>query len=117
MPGAAIVHIEIPATDLDAMKAFYEAVFGWTVSENVPGPGYWFFESGAVGGALAASETAGTGFMMHIQVTDIDSALALIAQNGGAVVRGKQPIGDAHPGFDAQFTDPSKNLLGLYSAA
>lgn len=116
MPGAAICHIEIPSIDLAAMKTFYETVFGWTVSENVPGPGYWFFESGGVGGGFDSGTKPGDGVVLYLQVSDIDDALALIQRHGGAVTRGKEPIGDADPGFDARFTDPSGNRLGLYSA-
>lgn len=98
------------------MKSFYEGVFGWRVHPNTPGPGYWFFESGAVGGGFDASAPPGGGLMLYLEVEDIDATLALIAEYGGVLVRGKEPIGEADPGSDARFTDPSGNHMGLYSS-
>ena len=47
-----IVHIEIPAPDLGAARAFYGEMFGWTFTEA--GPDYMIFNAGkdSVGGGF-----------------------------------------------------------------
>ena len=110
-------HIVIPAPDLAAAKRFYEAVFGWEIQENVPGPKYWFFKSGNVGGAFDGNRTgAARAFMAVVAVEDMDAALARIVENGGKITQARSAIGDASPGFDAYFLDPNGNEMGVYSS-
>ena len=111
-------HIVIPAPDLAKAKAFYEAVFGWEVSAGVPGPAYWFFKSGNVGGAFSSDlkPAGGEVVPLFLKVEDMDAALWRIREHGGRVTRGKGALGEADPGFDARFQDPNGCELGLYSA-
>lgn len=109
-------HIVIPAPDLAKARDFYEKAFGWTVQPNVPGPGYWFFESGNVGGAFNSNGKPAVGAMVLVlHVDDLDAALSRVVEFGGSVTRGRSEIGEAASGFDAYFVDPNGNEMGLFS--
>src|SRR5258705_12989823 len=113
--GAPFCHIVIPAPDLGKAKSFFETIFGWRVHENVPGPSYWFFESGNVGGAFDASKPVAPSVLLIMRVVDMETTLNLIMKGGGRVTRGRRRIGRADPGYDAYFIDPNGNEMGLYS--
>ena len=108
-------HIVIPAPDLEKAKAFYQQVFGWKVQANVPGPKYWFFESGNVGGAFNGNKKPAVGsVVLVLRVEDIDAAISKIRENGGRVTQEPSAIGEADPGRDAYFLDPNGNEMGVY---
>ena len=114
---SSFCHIVIPAPDLEEAKAFYEAVFGWTVQANVPGKRYWFFQSGNVGGAFDASRKAAPrAVALLIRVDDMEAAIARVVAHGGKVTQAPSSIGDADPGYDAYFLDPNENEMGLYAS-
>ncbi len=109
-------HIAIPAQDLHKAQAFYRDVFGWQTTENVPGPRYWFFQSGNVSGAFDGSLSgSATGVVLVLGVTEITETLRLVTEHGGSVIRGRSAIGEASDGFDAYFLDPNGNKVGVYS--
>jgi predicted enzyme related to lactoylglutathione lyase len=109
-------HIVIPAPGLQKAKSFYEAIFGWRVQAGVPGPDYWFFESGNVGGAFQGNRKPAAGsVVLFIQVDDLEATLDRIVNHGGTVTQGRGRIGEATPGYDAYFLDPNGNEVGLYS--
>lgn len=115
-PANPFCHIVIPAPDLEKARLFYETVFGWQVQINSPGPRYWFFKSGNVGGAFDSRATPAAGSVrLVVQVSDMAETLALIAAHGGEIRRGREAIGAADPGFDAYFLDPNGNEIGIYS--
>jgi len=108
-------HIVIPAPDLEKAKAFYQRVFGWRVQANVPGPRYWFFESGNVGGAFNGNTKPAVGsVVLVLRVEDMDAAITKIQENGGKVTQEPSAIGEADPGRDAYFLDPNGNEMGVY---
>jgi uncharacterized protein len=114
--AAEFCHVILPAPNLDKAKSFYETVFGWSVSANVPGTNYWFFNSGNVGGAFDASRNASDrGAVLVIKVEDMQSVLDLVREHGGSVTRGRSRIGEAAAGYDAYFSDPNGNEMGLFS--
>jgi hypothetical protein len=116
--GSPFCHIAIPAQDLRKAQVFYRGVFGWQITEDVPDPRYWFFQSGNVGGALDGSLSgSATGVVLVLSVTDITESLRLVTEHGGTVVRGRSAIGEASDGFDAYFLDPNGNKVGIYSAS
>jgi predicted enzyme related to lactoylglutathione lyase len=109
-------HIVIPAPDLAKVKSFYEAVFGWRVQANVPGPNYWFFESGNVGGASSSDKKpAERSTVLVIQVDDMRAVLDHIRKYGGTVTQDRSRIGAAASGYDAYFIDPNGNEMGIHS--
>lgn len=114
--ACSFCHIVIPAHDLNKAKAFYESVFGWKVFANHPGRGYWFFESGNVRGAFDASRTPTVNSaVLVIKVTDMNATLEQIRQAGGEITQPRNPIGQASAGYDAYFSDPNGNAMGIYA--
>jgi len=113
--ASGFCHIVIPAPDLERAKAFYEKVFGWQVRANVPGPSYWFFESGNVGGAFnGRKKPSSGGAVLVLHVDDVDDAIGRVRENGGTVTQEPGAIGEADPGRDAYFLDPNGNEMGIY---
>ena len=90
-----IVHIEIPAPDLERSAAFYRTAFAWRVDLE-EGGGYATFQppegTSSVGGGLDPSrEVLGGhgGIALYIQCDDIPQKLADIEAAGGGTVRPK----------------------------
>ena len=111
-----IVHIEIPAPDLEKAREFYSRVFGWKV-ECIPGMNYamWNPPGEGVGGGFSTSSKPTTdGPILHIGVEDIDAKLKEIGAAGGKTVTPKTKISDEF-GYFALFTDVFGNQLGLWS--
>jgi len=114
-----IVHIEIPAPDLEQSAAFYRTAFAWRVDVE-EGEGYATFHppegSGGVGGGLDPSRKAETGeggIALYIQCDDIAAKLADIEAAGGEAVKPKTEIGGGH-GYYGFFRDPAGNVLGIW---
>jgi predicted enzyme related to lactoylglutathione lyase len=108
-------HIAIPAPDLEKAKLFYEQVFGWKVQANTPGPKYWFFESGNVGGAFNGNTKPAAGaVVLVLRVQNMEDAIAKIRERGGTITQEPSLIGEASPGRDAYFRDPNGNEMGVY---
>ncbi len=114
-----IVHIEIPAPDLEKAKEFYTKLFSWKV-ELVPGMDYAMWSSdeegvtGVSGGFEKMSKPTSDGPLIHIGVDDIDAKLKEIEAAGGKTVKPKTKISDEF-GFFAVFLDVFGNRLGLWS--
>ncbi len=120
-----VVHFEFPWDDKERAKAFYENVFAWKAFEWEK-LGYTSWQTGPIDEKMQPSET---GFinggsskrdpempcpMFYIDTEDIDATLAKIVAQGGAVVRGKTPLGEnGAMGFLAWFKDSEGNILGL----
>lgn len=109
-------HIEIPSTNLEDCKRFYEAVFGWSVEINPDGK-YAMFSpgEGELGGGFDPTIPVGTGGVIaYIKVEDIPATLARIAEHGGSSIKDKTQISQEY-GFYALFRDCCGNTLGLWS--
>jgi uncharacterized protein len=114
--ASSFCHIVIPAPDLSKAKEFYERIFGWKVRENHPGPAYWFFESGNVGGAFdSKAQPAQRSIVLVIEVEDLPATIQDIIELGGTILQQRSRIGEASDGYDAYFLDSNGNKLGLYS--
>ncbi len=109
-----ITHIDIPVSDTERAKGFYEALFGWRIAE-VPGfEGYpmWQAPNQISGGGLAPRSDTFTQPRSYVEVGSIDEALARAEQNGGKVVMARQPISETS--WWAVLEDPDGNHIGLY---
>lgn len=120
-----VTHFEFPWDDKDRAQKFYETVFGWKPFEWEQF-GYTSWQTGPIDEKMQPSEA---GFinggsskrdsqmpypMFYVDVEDIDKVLAQIVANGGAVVRGKTPLGEGGVmGYLAWFKDSEGNILGL----
>ena len=121
MPSHPIVHIEIPANDLQVAGKFYAEVFGWNIQAD-PMYNYSMFQAeGGPGGGFVSTHEATDGGMVsykpvsllvYIASDDIDSTLAKIEAQGGKTVLPNTEI--PHVGWFAIFTDPTGNRMALY---
>lgn len=114
MPHGDITHIDIPVSDTERAKSFYEALFGWQIAE-VPGfEGYpmWQAPNKISGGGLAPRSQEFTQPRSYVEVDSIDEALARVEEHGGKVLMGRQPISETS--WWAIFEDPDGNHVGLY---
>lgn len=114
---------EIPVTDMDRAKAFYEHVFAVTLDEHQMGELQmaWFpMQPNATGaaGSLVKGEnhrpTRG-GILVYFSTPDIDTALVRAREKGGKVLAEKFSIGEY--GFVGMATDSEGNTIGLHSRA
>ncbi|MEJ2544313.1 MAG: VOC family protein [Calditrichaceae bacterium] len=113
---------EIPVTDMDRAKKFYESVFGFEIAitkmnGNAMG---WFPTASDVigaGGTLIKGNgyvpSSENGVMIYFTAPDMDINLKRIKDNGGNVLMGRTSIGEH--GFIAIFIDSEGNRLALHS--
>lgn len=118
MPSAPhpINYVELGATDLAALKAFYASAFGWTFNDY--GPQYAGIRNpagdGELGGLNAAETPRPGGPLVLIQSQDLDATLAAVRAAGGTLTNGPY----AYPGGRRfHFRDPSGNELGVYASS
>lgn len=117
---------EIYVQDMARARAFYEAVFQGTLTplENPDPMGFpdmemWAFPSsmddyGAPGALVRmAGCPSGGSTLVYFSCADCAVEAARAATSGGAVMKGKMPIGQY--GFIALVTDTEGNMIGLHS--
>ena len=119
-------HFEIHASDVDAAKAFYEGLFGWTFSAMPGGEdiGYHLIEgpdiglekgvSGGLMRRMGDAPAAGApirGGTMTFEVDDCDERYAWALANGGAEALPPQD----YPGIGrcAYVEDGQGNVVGM----
>lgn len=119
-PANALVWCEIPVTDMDAAKAFYEAVFTYDLNLNEEGPNPMLelpFEGPSVAGHLYPGKPAsdGSGPTVHLAIPDkLEDAMARCEEAGGTVL--SPPIA-IPPGRFAYIQDLDGNSVGLFEPA
>ena len=116
-----VVWFEIPVTDLERAKAFYEHVLDLELRLR-EGDGIrmaWFpMSDDAYGAAGTLAEgrqytPATTGTMIYLSTADIDAAFERVVEKGGGVVLERMSIGEY--GFIGLFRDSEGNCVGLHS--
>jgi predicted enzyme related to lactoylglutathione lyase len=114
MAHGDITHIDIPVTDLDRAKDFYQELFGWQIAEPPGFEGYpmWQAPNKISGGGLAPRSEGFSQPRSYVEVDSIDDTLAKAREGGGTVVMEKQPITETS--WWAIFEDPDGNTVGLY---
>ena len=117
----ALNWFEIPVTDFERAKGFYEKVLGVSIETMVMGPltmGMLSSDPQAVGGAIVqgdGSSPSQTGTLVYLNGgDDLAPMLARAEQAGGSVVVPKTEIGNDF-GFFAHFMDTEGNKVGLHS--
>lgn len=114
---------EIPVTDMERAKKFYEIVFDITISVHdldglIMG---WFPDapgkSGASGSLVqhemySASPTHGP--LIYFSSADVEVELGRVVGAGGTILKEKTEIGDGH-GFMALIKDTENNRIALHS--
>jgi predicted enzyme related to lactoylglutathione lyase len=112
MAPGKLSYIQIPALDAEASAAFYAACFGWEI-RGTPAHRSFSDASGELIGAWITDReiSSAPGILPYIAVGNVDSALARITAQGGAVVLEPYAEGDLRV---ATFRDPAGNVLGIW---
>jgi predicted enzyme related to lactoylglutathione lyase len=116
-PKDALVWCEIPVTDMDAAKAFYEAVFTYELTVDTTGPNPMMplphAENGVVGHIYPGKPAGnGQGPTVHLQSPDsLEAALARCKEAGGEVISDPIPL---PAGRFAYILDLDGNSIGLF---
>ena len=111
-----VVHFEVPSTNLEASKKFYETVFGWKL-EKFGGPiDYWLVNTGdpkdlGINGGLGGAANEFKATVNTIGVDDIDAVLKMVLDNGGKIIMPKDYI----PGVGklAYVSEPGGAIYGV----
>ena len=117
----AISWFEIPVTDFNRAKAFYEAVLGRPIQTMTMGPSTMGFLSSSlegIGGAIVHGDGTApsqSGTLVYLNGgDDLAVMLARVQLAGGQVAVPKTEIGNGF-GFFAHFIDTEGNRVGLHS--
>ena len=109
-----IDYIELPASDFDAVQAFYESVFGWTFQDY--GESYRAFSDGKLDGGFYLSDEVSTttrgAALVIFYAADLEAVEQSVIKAGGTIIK---PIFDFPGGRRFQFTDPHGNELAVWT--
>ncbi|WP_108125746.1 VOC family protein [Saccharospirillum mangrovi] len=114
-----VAWFEIPVSDMNRARAFYEAVLEVSLQPLDLGENFkmaLFPASDHRAGALMQAnsyEPSYQGPLIYLGVDDIDATLDRAAQHGGKVINAKMSIGER--GFVGHFEDCEGNRIGLHS--
>ena len=113
-----IVHFEIYADDPDAVRPFFENVFGWKFQKFEGGPiEYWLVttgddkEPGINGGLTRPREGQSPGTINTIAVGSLDQTMEKIEQRGGNICVPKMAIPKI--GWLAYAADPAGHVFAI----
>lgn len=109
-----IDYIELPASDFDAVQAFYEAVFGWSFEDY--GEQYRAFSDGKLDGGFYRSDkvsSTGQGAALVIfYASDLEATEQSVIAAGGRIIKA---IFEFPGGRRFHFTDPHGNELAVWT--
>ena len=109
---ARLNYVELPVQDMAAAKSFYEAAFGWSLTEF--GPTYASTLTGDTDIGLQADASEATRAPLPvIQVDDLETTLIAVTAAGAQIVR---PIFAFPGGRRFQFLDPGGNEIACMQA-
>lgn len=111
-----IVHVEIPAANVEAAGKFYQELFGWKL-QHMAEMNYTMWEdgSGAGGGFPQVSDESPAGqVLIYIDSENIEADLKKAEKLGGKVIHSKAEIPST--GWFGIFQDPTGNVIGLYTS-
>jgi len=113
MATPLISHIEIPSTNLDKTKDFYNKLLSWDFKAF--GNGYLLFNNhrGIMVGLRKVEAIAkGDNTVFHVNVENIEDILKKCVELGGSTKRGKTVI--PAMGWYALIYDTDGNTIGLF---
>ena len=109
-----INYIELPATDLPAVKAFFSEVFDWSFTDY--GQEYTAFDNAGIDGGFFQSEqsalTKNGSVLVVFYSETLEATQQKVEQAGGEVVK---PIFSFPGGRRFHFTDPAGNEYAVWS--
>jgi len=91
----------------------YKSVFGWNIRKRGDGSISFDDATGEVSGTWVLGRPPATapGLLVYVMVDNVAATLEVIVGRGGEIV---QPIGADAPEITARFSDPARNVIGLY---
>lgn len=106
-----IDYVEFGAPDLDQIKNFYSAVFGWKFTDW--GQEYVSFEDGRLSGGFTKREKVSQGGpLIVLYASDLEAIQNEVASHGGTIV---EETYEFPGGRRFHFADPAGNLLAVWS--
>jgi len=109
-----INYVEFPANDLEATKAFFADVFGWSFEDF--GPDYTAFEDEGLDGGFYRSEKAATteqgSALVILYSQELEITEAKVINAGGNIIR---PTFSFPGGRRFHFIEPSGNEFAVWS--
>jgi predicted enzyme related to lactoylglutathione lyase len=106
-----IDYVEFPTTDIEAIKRFYNAVFGWNFTDF--GPDYTSFHDGRLGGGFTTSaKPAKGGPLVVLYAKALEDTQRKVIEAGGKIV---VEIFEFPGGRRFHFADPNGNELAVWS--
>ena len=122
--GNALNWFEIPVSNFDRAKKFYETIFEYQMPENQMGPArmgflLYDFQGRKVGGAIVHNpdfySPSDNGSLIYLNCQpDLQVVLDRVAGAGGKVLKQKTDIGN-NLGFWALMHDSEGNRVALHS--
>ncbi len=108
-----IDYVEIPVTDLNAARKFFESLFGWTFQEY--GDDYLSFSDGRLeGGFRRAHEPASKdGVLVVFFSLNLERDLERVQELGATI---SEPIFGFPGGRRFHFVDPAGNQYAIWAA-
>ncbi len=109
----AFNYIELPATDLSAMKTFYGNAFGWTFQDW--GDTYVAIHGSGVEGGMdanSARKPCADGVLVILYSDDLEGSEKSVVDAGGLI---SVPAYGFPGGRRFHFTDPSGNELAIWT--
>ncbi len=104
-------YIEFPATDIEATKRFYGAVFGWSFTDY--GPNYTSFHDGRLaGGFTMSAKPVKGGALVVLYAQDLAGTQRKVIDSGGKITI--EPF-EFPGGRRFHFADPNVNELAVWS--
>jgi len=106
-------YIELPTTDMSAMKLFYTAVFGWSYVDY--GPKYAAITGAGIDGGFDADSNhkpSRDGALIVIYSDDVEASLEAVQAAGAEI---SVPIFSFPGGKRFHFIDPSGNELAIWT--
>ena len=124
--GNALNWFEIPVSDFDRAKKFYETIFNYQMPESQMGPArmgflLYDFQNGKVGGAIvyypAFYNPQANGTLVYLNCQpDLQEVLDRVEKAGGKILTKKTEISPEQKlGFWALMTDTEGNRVALHS--
>lgn len=105
-------YVEFAAQDLGAVKAFYEAAFGWTFQDW--GPDYVSFSgSGLEGGVRGGERPVAGSTLVILYADDLEESEKRVTAAGGEIIERH----DFPGGRRFHFRDPAGNVFGVWTVA
>jgi len=117
-----IVHFEIPADDVEKLRKFYSALFGWTI-EKTPGPMEYLMvltvpidDKGmpvrpGVNGGMMKKQNPEHKPVNYVAVESVDEYVKKIEALGGRVIVPKMEVPGI--GWWASALDPEGNMFAI----